>query len=53
MNWIKKPKLPAIKAIKYNGQQCNNLDELWQVLHQFYNVAQDRPINIYILVKVL
>jgi len=28
MNWVKKQKLPATKAIKYNGLLCNNLDNL-------------------------
>ena len=29
MNWIKKHKLPAMEAIKFNSRLCNNLDELW------------------------
>ena len=28
MNWVKKYKLPAIEAIKYNGQQCLELGDL-------------------------
>jgi len=28
MNWVNKHKLPAIKAIKYNGQQCLKLGDL-------------------------
>jgi len=33
MNWIKKQKLPAMEAIKFNELSCNNLDDLWKVLH--------------------
>jgi len=51
MNWVKKYKLPVIGDIKYNGHLCKNLDKLWQALYQFYNVAQDRPINIHLLDK--
>jgi len=39
MNWVKKQKLPVMEAIKFNGIPCNNLDDLWQVLHQSYNSA--------------
>jgi len=28
MNWVKKHKLPAMEAIKFNGQPCNNLNDL-------------------------
>jgi len=28
MNWVNKRKLPAIEAIKYNGQQCLELGDL-------------------------
>ena len=28
MNWVKKHKLPAIKAIQYNGRLCIDLDDL-------------------------
>ena len=28
MNWVKNHKLPAIKAIKFNGLPCNHLDDL-------------------------
>jgi len=45
MNWAKKQKLPAIDTIKFNRLPYNKLDNLWQALHQSYNLAQDRPIN--------
>ena len=28
INWVKKQRLPATKAIKFNGLPCNNLDNL-------------------------
>jgi len=28
MNWVKKKKLPAIKAIKYNRHPCLEFDDL-------------------------
>ena len=46
MNWVKKCKLPTTEAIKFNGQPCNNLDDLWYALHHSYNSAQNRPINL-------
>ena len=53
MNYIKKYKLPATEAIKFNRHSCNKLDDLWQVLYQSYNAAQDRPINLQLLDKIL
>lgn len=35
-----------MEAIKFNGYPCNDLNNLWQALHQSYNIAQDRPINL-------
>ena len=29
MNWVKKCKLLAIKAIQYNGCLCLELEDLW------------------------
>jgi len=45
MNWIRKKNLPAIEAIYYKGQPCNNLPSLWNALHSSYNSAENRPIN--------
>ena len=39
MNWVKKQKLSDIEVIKHNNCSCNELKELWQALHQFYNIA--------------
>ena len=39
MNWVNKCKLPAIKMIKYNGNPCLELANLWQALHLSFNSA--------------
>jgi len=39
MNWIKKRRLPATEAIKYNGQSCLSPEYLWEALHQTFNSA--------------
>ena len=39
MNWVKKYKLPAIKALQYNGQLYIELTDLWQALYQTFNSA--------------
>jgi len=39
MNWIKRRKLPAIEAIKYNGHPCLSPESLWDVLHSTFNTA--------------
>jgi len=49
MNWIKKHKLPAIKAIKYNGQPCLEIENLWQALHESFNIAQHQQVDMSIL----
>ena len=40
MNWVNKCKLPAIETVKYNGQLCLELNDLWQVLYLSFNIAQ-------------
>jgi len=52
MNWIKKYKLLAIEAIKFNSLPCNELNYLWQALYQLYNSAQDRPIDLQLLNEI-
>ena len=39
MNWIKKRRLPATEAIKFNGSPCLSLENLWEALHQTFNNA--------------
>ena len=32
-NWVKQQKLPAVEAICFQGQPCNDLPDLWKALH--------------------
>ena len=41
MNWVKKRKLPTIKAIQYNRYLYIQLKDLWEVLHNTSNLAQN------------
>ena len=52
MNWVKKWKLLAIKAIQFNGQYCIKLDDLWNVLHGSFNSAQSCQIDPSLLDKI-
>jgi len=52
INWIKKRKLPAIKAIKYNRHPYLELDNLWQTLHEFFNSAQYQQFNTDVLKEI-
>ena len=49
MSWVNKYKLPAIETIKYNGQPCLDLEDLWQALHSSFNTAQFCHIDESIL----
>ena len=51
MNLVNKRKIPAIKTIKYNGNPCLELEDLWQALHSSFNSAQFQSINKLILNK--
>lgn len=52
MNWVKKCKLLAIKAIQYNSQPYIELDNLQQVLYLLFNLVQNYQINHNILDKI-
>ena len=52
MNWVKKRKLPATKAIKYNGIPCLSPDSLWNALYNSFNTALYRQVDISILNEV-
>jgi len=52
MNWIKQRKLPAIKAINYDGQLCLTLDSLWNALHKSFNSAQNCQVDLNILDEI-
>ncbi len=49
MNWIKKQKLPAIKAIQYKGYPYIELKNPWIALHNSFNSTQMREIDIHVL----
>jgi len=52
MNWVKKRKLPAIKAIHYKGHLCIELEDLWIALHNSFNSAWTKEIDIHVLDKI-
>ena len=52
MNWVKKRKLPATEAIKYNRLPCLSPDILWNALHSSFNTALHRQVDFNILNKV-
>jgi len=45
-------KLPAIKAVKYNGHPCIKIKDLWSALHSLFNKAQDHQINSNVLDEI-
>ena len=52
MNWIKKRKLLAIKAIYFNSQPCIELDDLWNTLHGSFNSAQSQQVDASLLDEI-
>jgi len=52
MNWVNKKKLPAIKTIKYNGQQCLDINDLWCALHSTFNTASNHEVDTTILDEI-
>jgi len=52
MNWVNKCKLPVIEAIKHNSQSYFNLNDLWNVLHLSFNMAQYHCIEKDVLHKI-
>jgi len=53
IKWVKKCKLPAVKAIQYNGQSYLELENLWDALHSSFNSAQSHEINLQLLDEIL
>jgi len=39
INWIRRRKLLAIEAIKYDGHPCLSPESLWDALHSTFNTA--------------
>ena len=52
MNWVKKCKLPAIKAIWFNSRPYIKIDNLWQALHQSFNSVQNYQTNPHLLNEI-
>jgi len=52
MNWVKKRKLPATEAIKYNGLPCLTPNSLWDALHSSFNTALHRQVDPNILNEI-
>ena len=52
MNWIKRRKLPAIEAINQNGHPYLILNSLWNALHNTFNTALNRQVNLDIINKI-
>ena len=49
MDWVKERKNPPCEAIQFNGQPCHDMDALWDALHNTYNSAANRPVDLSIL----
>ena len=52
MNWVWKKLMPAIKFILYKNCFCNTLPDLWYVLHNSYNSAENRPVDTCFLNEI-
>ena len=52
MNWVKKRKLPATEAIKFNDTPCLSPKSLWHALHNSFNTALHRQVNPSVLNEV-
>ena len=52
MNWVKKHKLPAIEALQYNGHPYIEINDLWQMLYQTFNLVQNHQVNLSLLNEI-
>jgi len=52
MNWVQKKPMPAIETILYENYPCNTLLDLWHALHNSYNSAENKPVNICFLNEI-
>jgi len=52
MNWVKKCKLPTTEALQYIKHSYTELEDLWQVLYQTFNSAQNHQVNLHILDEI-
>jgi len=49
INWVRKQKLPVIKAIQYKEHSCIELEDLWIAIYNFFHSTQTREIDIHVL----
>ena len=49
MNWIRRRKLSAVKAIKFNGHPCLSLESLWDTLYSIFNTSLNHQVDLNIL----
>ena len=52
MNQVKKCKLSAIKAVKYNNCPCLKIGDLWHALHLTFNMAQNCQVDAAVLDEI-
>ena len=52
MNWVKKRKLPATEAIKFDNHPCLTTESLWNALHSSFNTALFCQVDFNILNEV-
>jgi len=53
MNWVNKRRLLAIETIKYNDQQCLDINDLWYTLYSTFNMASNHQVNTDILNEII
>ncbi|EKM75688.1 hypothetical protein AGABI1DRAFT_14532, partial [Agaricus bisporus var. burnettii JB137-S8] len=52
MPWTRKRKMPAVEAIlDSEGNSCNNEDKLFKTLHNTYNAADNREVDVSSMYK--
>ena len=52
INWISRCKLPAIKAIKYDGHPCLSPESLWDALYSIFNTTLNCQVDLNILSEI-
>ena len=53
MNWVKKYKLLAVKAIQFEGRPYIELEDLWNALYSSFNSTQSQKVDIHFLDEIL
>ena len=52
MNQVKKCKLPAVKVIQFNRQPYIELNDLQNILYNYFNSALSHKVNLYLLDEI-